>query len=135
MTMTFDSMVIELLVTWSSLNIQEEFCALQIHVNKNLFFFLQTRCYSNDMLHSQYERGLFSWCLVTVKLFIAVHPRSRWQLYKKIEDTDISLAIGTQIYSDFSFLDSSKSKANMIWKTVSLATFFVSWTFVYYVQF
>lgn len=30
--MTFDSMMIELLVTWSSLNIKEDFCALQIDV-------------------------------------------------------------------------------------------------------
>lgn len=58
-----------------------------------------------------------------MKLFIAVHPFSLAVVQKSKTLGDISLAIGTQIYSDFfSQLDSSKSKANMI----SLATFFIA---------
>lgn len=60
---------------------------------------------------------------MTVKLFIAVHPFSL-AVVQKIEDTDISLAIGTQIYSDFFFWTLQNLKP-MIWKTVSLATFFL----------
>lgn len=79
---------------------------------KNIyFFFLQTWCYSNDMSHSQYERGLFSWCLVTVKLFIAVHPRSRWQLYKKSKTQSLVWLLARK-FTRTVFLDSSKSKAN-----------------------
>lgn len=50
-------------------------------------------------------------------------PAFSLAVVQKIEDTDISLAIGTQIYSGC-FLDSSKSKANDLENGFASYTFF-----------